>query len=175
MNTYKYTAEELLTLSETKERLENYGDEHLIKLKIKNDLARTKNYKENIFYYATGGTGESGVGEGLYLGCDKRVLNNFYNSDGTYGKIKKYIGTPSFIDLADYADFDEFEKQAIEKFGKQKNNTHLKLLILLKGYDGIRYYDPIATGEEYVLFNTEKVSIFPIPKKSHILLESIVL
>ncbi len=25
------------------------------------------------------------------------------------------------------------------------------------GFDGIRYYDPQATGEEFVLFNTEKV------------------
>ena len=24
-------------------------------------------------------------------------------------------------------------------------------------YDGIRYFDPIATGEEFVLFNTHKV------------------
>jgi hypothetical protein len=169
MNNYKYTAEELLSLPETKERLENYGDEDFIKLKIKTDLARTKKYKENIFYHATGGTGESGVGEGLYLGRDRRALNNFYNSDGTYGKIKIYIGTPLFIDLAYYADFDAFEKQAIEKFGKQKNNNHLKLLTLLKGFDGIRYYDPFATGEEYILFKTEKVSILSTSKNCQLL------
>jgi hypothetical protein len=68
---------------------------------------------------------------------------------------------------------DEFEKQAIEKFGIQKNNKALKLLTLLKGYYGIRYYDPLATGEEYVLL--EEVSIFHTSKKSHILLESIML
>ena len=69
----------------------------------------------------------------------------------------KYIGNPNFIDLADYADFEMFEKEAIKKFGKQQHNNHLKELSLSKGYDGIRYYDPQATGEEFVLYNTETV------------------
>ena len=61
------TVEELLKLSKTKELLENYGDEYLINQKIKFDLAQSKNYKTNIYYHATGGTGESGLGKGLYL------------------------------------------------------------------------------------------------------------
>jgi len=30
-------------------------------------------------------------------------------------------------------------------------------LTLELGFDGILYFDPYATGEEFVLFNTEKV------------------
>ena len=67
MNNYKYTAEQLLSFLETKERLDNYGDEEFVAIKIETDLARTENYQENIFYHGTGGTGETGVGQGLYL------------------------------------------------------------------------------------------------------------
>lgn len=158
MNDYKYTAEELFSLPETKERLEHYGEEEDIALKIKLDLARTENYQDNTFYHGTGGFGEAGVGQGLYLGKDKIAINNFYNSDGEDGEIETYIGNPNFIDLADYSDFDKFEEEAIEKFGKRESNNHLKELTLLKGFDGIRYYDPEATGEEFVLFNTKKVN-----------------
>ena len=31
------------------------------------------------------------------------------------------------------------------------------MLTLKKGFDGIRYFDPYTTGEEFVLFNTDKV------------------
>lgn len=148
---------DLLDLPETRERLENYGDEDMIKRKIKFDLARAENYKTNTFYHATGGIGEAGVGEGLYLGKDKKALNNFYNCDGEYGEILEYEGNPKFIDLTLYSAFEKFEKEAIIKYGKQKHNEHLKKLTIEKGFDGIRYYDPIATGEEFVLFNTFKV------------------
>jgi hypothetical protein len=152
------TAEELLNLPESRVRLENYGDEYLIQRKIKLDLAKTRNYKPNFFFHATGGIGEAGVGEGLYLGKDKRALRNFYNSAGQEGKIIKYYGKPRFLNLALYSDYDEFEKEAIRRFGRRKNNEHMKLLTLEEGYDGIRYYDPIATGEEFVLFKVNKVA-----------------
>jgi hypothetical protein len=148
-------AEDLLNLPETKKRLNDYGDEILIKNKIKFDIAKIKNYKTNIFYHATGGYGETGLGKGLYLGKDKRALNNFYNTNG--GKIEIYKGNPKFLDLSNYGDFDNFESKAKKKYPNSTNNEHLKLLILKMGYDGIRYYDPQATGEEFVLFNTNKV------------------
>lgn len=152
-------AEELLKLPETKNRLDGYGDKYLINQKTKKDLAKTKNYKKNIFYHATGGLGEIGLGSGLYLGKDRNALNNFYNSDGQYGEIIEYFGNPSFIDLSNYNDFDKFESQAIKKYPNRKYNEHLKLLTIEMGYDGIKYYDPIATGEEFVLFNTDKVKL----------------
>jgi hypothetical protein len=151
------TAEELLNLPETKEKLESYSDEYGIKRKIRLDLAKTKKYKPNIFYHATGGIGESGVGRGLYLGKDRKALDNFYNSDGDDGAIIEYRGNPKFIDLSLDKDFDGFEKEAIKKYGKLKYNDHLRRLTLKKGFDGIRYYDPFTTGEEFVLYNADKV------------------
>jgi len=153
----RLTAETLLQLKETKQRLEEYGDEYLIRNKIKKDLAKSKNYKDRIFFHASGGIGENGVGVGLYLGKDKNAIDNFYNSDGTFGEIEKYIGAPRFIDLVNYEDFDEFEKIAKQNYPNEENNNHFKKLVLKKGFDGIRYYDPIATGEEFVLFNINKV------------------
>lgn len=155
--TKSLTAEELLELTETKERLRSYSDAYGIKRKVRLDLAKTKNYKPIIFFHATGGTGEAGVGRGLYLGKDKKALSNFYNSDGEYGTIIEYRGKPKFIDLALYKDFDEFEKEAIKKYGRLKYNDHLIKLTLKKGFDGIRYYDPFTTGEEFVLYNTDKI------------------
>ena len=158
MNNYKYTAEQLLALPQTIERLNQYGDESMIISKIEKDIANTKNYQKNVFYHGTGGFGESGVGQGLYLGEDKNAINNFYNGDGRDGEIETYIGKPLFIDLSIFSDFYNFEEDAIKKFGKQEYNNHFKALTLLKGFDGIRYYDPIATGEEFVLYNTQKVN-----------------
>ena len=155
------TAEELLELEETRELLDNYGDAYLIEKK-KKDLAKTCNYKKGVFYHATGGLGESGLGKALYLGKDRRALNNFYNLDGTEGCIEMYLGNPLFIDLALYDEFDKFESTAKEKYPNAKYNAHLRLLTLALGYDGIRYYDPIATGEEFVLYNTDKV----VPQKN---------
>jgi hypothetical protein len=155
------TAEELLELEETRELLDNYGDAYLIEKK-KKDLAKTCNYKKGVFYHATGGLGESGLGKALYLGKDRRALNNFYNLDGTEGYIEVYIGDPLFIDLALYDEFDKFECTANEKYPNEKYKAHLRLLTLALGYDGIRYYDPIATGEEFVLYNTDKV----VPQKT---------
>lgn len=90
------TAEKLLELPETKKRLENYGDDYLINKKIKFDLAKTKNYKNNLYFHATGGCSEDGVGKGLYIGKDMRALNNFYNSNG--GGIDIYCGNFKYID-----------------------------------------------------------------------------
>lgn len=156
------TAEELLKLEETSKLLDNYGDAYLIEKKKKKDLAKTCNYKKGVFYHATGGLGESGLGKALYLGKDRSALNNFYNLDGTEGYIEVYVGDPIFIDLALYDEFDKFECTAKGKYPNEKHKTHLRLLTLALGYDGIRYYDPIATGEEFVLYNTDKV----VPQKT---------
>ena len=157
MNRVHLTAEELLKLPETLRLLGEYSDEEGINHKLKYDIARTTNYKKNIFYHATGGTGEIGLGQGLYLGKDKRALRNFYNGDGERGVIEVYKGIPNFLDLSDYSAFVNFEKKALQIYGKDKNNSYFRKLTLKNGYDGIRYFDPIATGEEFILFNTIKV------------------
>lgn len=158
MAQFKYLSTEMmLELHETQERLSQIGDLSVIRRKIRLDLAKTKNYKQNIYYHATGGIGETGVGEGLYLGKDKKALDNFYNCDGTEGEIIKYIGSPKWVNLTNYSDFETFEQEAISCNGRRLNNEHLKLYALSKGFDGIRYYDPIATGEEFVLFRKTMV------------------
>ncbi len=47
-------------------------------------------------------------------------------------------------------------------FPDEKNNNELKKMTLSLGYDGIRYYDPIATGEKFVLYNTDKVELIRV-------------
>lgn len=90
-----------------------------------------------------------GAGRGLYIGRDKNALMNFYTDDVNYPQdfIVKIIGKFNFFDLLDNQTF----------LKKNKNNLEKKVLSL--GYDGIRYYDSDATGEEFVLFNHSKILI----------------
>lgn len=90
-----------------------------------------------------------GVGKGLYMGRDKRALINFYseNLDNPQDFILKIRGDFNFFDLLDNQIFLE------------ENRNNLEEKVLSMGYDGIRYYDPGATGEEFVLFNYSKILI----------------
>ena len=159
---YQYTAEELFLSTEYKEEIEfalGEPSDDFYKVRFKKDIAKTKKYKEGIYYHATGGLGESGVGRGLYLGKDRSALNNFYNSDGEEGYIQKYIGFPNFIDLTNPMKYNQFEHEAILKYGKDEASDYMKKYTLEKGFDGIRYYDPSTTGEEFVLYNIDKVKL----------------
>ncbi len=91
-----------------------------------------------------------GVGVGLYLGRDKNALVNFYskNLDNPQDFTIKIKGDFSFLNLLDDQNF----------LRENKNNLEEKVLSL--GYDGIRYYDPDATGEEFVLFNYKKATFY---------------
>ncbi len=93
-----------------------------------------------------------------------KALLNFYNNEGKRGAIKKYKGNPKFIDLTKYKNFRVFENIAIKNFTKLRYNEHLKSITLEMGFDGIRYYDPTATGEEFVLYNTKKVKLISVIK-----------
>ena len=147
------TTEEILNTPKIQKLIfDNYSDIE----NIMDFYAKTVNYKTNIYYHATGGYGESGVGRGLYLGKDWQVLEKFYNADN-FGDIDMYEGEPSFLDLTEEKDFNTFKKNAEEKFGKLEKNEHLKKLCLEEEFDGIRYFDFCATGEEFVLYNTDKV------------------
>lgn len=144
MAQFKYLSTEMmLELHETQERLSQIGDLSVIRRKIRLDLAKTKNYNQNIYYHATGGIGETGVGEGLYLGKDKKALDNFYNCDGTEGEIIKYIGSPKWLNLTNYSDFETFEQEAISCNGRRLNNEHLKLYTLSKGFEELDIMIPL--------------------------------
>jgi len=126
-------------------------------------ICNPKNFKRNIYYHQANSEEEKqsilengfdiyrirksncGAGRGLYLGRDRKVLVNFYNEVicGFDFSIK-VIGEFIFFDTITNDDF-AFNQANIEKY------------ILEKGYDGIRYFDPDATGEEFVLFNLDKI------------------
>ena len=91
-----------------------------------------------------------GAGRGLYLSRDKNVLVNFYSDDLNNPKdfSLKIKGNFNFLDLLDDLEF------------LQKNKNDLEEKVLTMGYDGIRYYDPDATGEEFVLFNYKKAFFY---------------
>ena len=126
-------------------------------------ISDPKNFKKNIFYHQANSEEDKlsilengfdinrieksnrGAGKGFYLGRDKKVLVNFYNEVicGSDFSIK-IVGDFIFFDTITNDNFD-FNQANIEKY------------ILEKGYDGIRYFDPDATGEEFVLFNLDKI------------------
>jgi hypothetical protein len=91
-----------------------------------------------------------GVGKGLYLGRDKNALVNFYSDNINNPKdfTLKIKGDFNFLDLLDNQEF------------LQENKENLEKKVLLMGYDGVRYYDLDATGEEFVLFNFKKATIW---------------
>lgn len=150
------TAEELFELPETKIRLRNIDiDAETIR---KEFHAKTKNYKDNTYYHVETKNGESGVGEGLYLGKDKEALQKFYDIGQEGYEVKTYKGDFKFLDLTDYDKFDKFEKEAKNKYPNEESGNEIKKLAIEKGYDGIRYYDPEATGEEFVLYNLKKLT-----------------
>lgn len=82
-----------------------------------------------------------GVGVGLYLGRDKNTLVNFYDPDWNNTDYTiKITGNFNF--------YDGINNPIIEN----------PIEVVKQGFDGIRYYDPDATGEEFVLFNIAKAN-----------------
>ena len=85
----------------------------------------------------------------MYLGRDKKALTNFYFAD---------VNKPQDFTLKIIGDFNFLDLVGNQKF-LQENKDSLEEKVLSLGYDGIRYYDPDATGEEFVLFNYSKILI----------------
>lgn len=116
---------------------------------------------------------------GLYLGKDQQALNDFYGmrvrdelmDDATVSEFKIQ---PKWLDLSNRVDEDAFLKKVEEKYnvksGTAKFGDALIKEVAASGYDGVRYFDPYATGEEFVL--TKPLSELkrgvvkgPLPKK----------
>ena len=104
----------------------------------------------------------------MYLGKDKDALISFYGIELDDIIVDTYVGNINWLDLIDYKDYKKFEIEAVKKYGEnytQKSSLldidirgqFIKKLTIEKGFDGVRYYDPNATGEEFVLFNTKSV------------------
>jgi len=146
-------AEDILKFKKTKTIMQGLGDVDDVKYWIKQYHAKTKNYKPDTYYRVEANTGYAGVGNGLYLGRDKNALKSFYDLENDNLPISEYQGNVKWLDLLDYDDYDKFEKQQ----GDLTNSNDISKVVLAMGFDGIRYYDPQATGEEFVLFNMKKV------------------
>ncbi len=153
------TAEKMLKKVETAKKINSVGGKEYSNTIIKMFLAKTKNYKPNIYYHIEDGLGMGygGVGSGLYLGKDREALVNFYDIEGEGKEVKVFMGNPYWLDLMDYDKCAKFEKSFAKKNINILNSDWVGKVVSEMRFDGIRYYDPTATGEEYVLFNNKKV------------------
>jgi hypothetical protein len=117
--------------------------------------SKSCNHKDGLYYRVDGaGGGYAGVGKGLYLGRDKEAIRNMYGIENEDKSLDTYYGDGiRWLDLSDYGEKRNFEK----KYGQLLNSETIPDVVMNLGFDGIRYYDPFTTGEEFVLFNTSKV------------------
>jgi hypothetical protein len=153
------TLESMLVHPKTKQILKEAWGEDLEDW-IKYHHAKRKNFKPNTYYHVNSpkGAGFPGVGKGLYLGRDKEALRSLYGPEVEEDKkVLTFEGKPKWLNLMDYEDFNNFLKRATNIYGNLPGLEQLKKATLFKRYDGIKYYDPQATGEEFVLYNTDKL------------------
>lgn len=150
------TAEEILNLPETIAKLDELGIDP--EEWIERHIATEKDYKGDLYYRVDGrsGAGYAGVGNGLYLGRNKTKLDNFYNPEGD-GQILTFKGKPRWLNILDPRREAAWNRYLQAKGIDPVNSGEIGELVKALGYDGIRYFDPFATGDEYVLFNTSKM------------------
>lgn len=140
-------------------------------------LSNPDNFKQNTFYhYANSledqrqilkkgfdvnkvGKQNQGLGSGLYLGRDKKTLMKFYDANliGDENCIITIKGKFNFLSLLSETKEQKFLKKARKMFPNDPD--HIEKYTTKLGYDGIRYYDPLATGEEFVLFDLSAITI----------------
>lgn len=105
---------------------------------------------------------------GLYLGKDQNVLQEFYglglDAEGLPTKSTKLQGEPKWLDLLDRKAEETFindvkKKYKVKDEKSEKFGEVLEKEVLARGFDGIRYFDPWATGEEFVLVNQNALKL----------------
>lgn len=150
------TAEELLETPYVQDQLRGgFGDD--VEFWVDQFHSKTKNYLPGLYYRVDGaGEGHGGVGKGMYLGRDKEAIRNFYGINNEHRPLLSYYGEDiKWLNLTDRREFEKFES----KYGDMVNSDEIGRVVTKLGYDGIRYYDPHASGEEFVLFNVDKVKL----------------
>ena len=129
-------------------------------------LSKPENHKKNIYYHNANSKEDKQkilkrgfdleknekdypLGKGLYLGRDKNALTKFYtqNVNRPEDFTITITGKFNFLDLTN----EDKLRNVLSKAELFKKNIVDYTLAL--GFDGIRYYDPDATGEEFVLYN----------------------
>lgn len=157
---FNLSAEDMLKDRRTLTMLKELGDKNSIKYWIENYHAKSTNYKPSTYYRVLNtGINYAGVGKGLYLGRDKQALSNFYDLEQEGLPIVEYKGNPKWLDLMDYARYRKFARTLLNNSIEIINSNEVGEIVIGMGYDGIKYYDPFATGEEFVLFNIRKVRL----------------
>ena len=144
------------------------GDKETILAHQEQFYVRPKRMKEGVFYHFTpdkkltaegllSGTAkrfDKQLGPGLYVGQDAQALKNFYGLDMRGGQAVRLEGNPKILDLTDsFKSVDDANRAARKEFPKEK--YPLGKWVQKQGYDGIKYFDPVATGEEYVVYNAK--------------------
>ncbi|MDD4528196.1 MAG: hypothetical protein PHF25_09255, partial [Candidatus Margulisbacteria bacterium] len=104
---------------------------------------------------------------GMYLGRDPKALSNFYgmiikDDFGENPIVSSFKMAPKWLDLSNKADETKFLNEVSKKYNVRKGRTAefgdaLEKEIIARGYDGARYFDPYATGEEFVLVKNPPV------------------
>ena len=119
------------------------------------------NHQDNIYYHVNTDNRKpySGVGNGLYLGRDTNVLLKFYDLEEYGFSVSKYSGTPKWFNLMKKESFNKFREIFKDNGIDIINSDAVGPIIMKLGYDGIRYYDIMATGEEFVLFDESKLKL----------------
>ena len=133
-------------------------------------LAKGTNFQVNCYYHNSD-SGESKVailkngfdfkkakiqndlGQGMYCGRDRNAILGFYTADlhNPNDFIINVTGNFNFINLIRWDDLQNFRQ-------KFSSTDVMKFWLCKNRYDGIRYYDPYCTGEEFVLCNLSAVS-----------------
>ena len=149
----------------------------------------SKNGKSGVFYHLT--TGEpftefdkakaasrfaergGGISEikGLYLGRDEQATKAFYGLDEQKANLIKFEGQPKLLNLTKKADEEKFLTEVQKKYGIKNTKSPefgsaLEKELNERGFDGAKYFDPYATGEEVVITNPQSVKATGINGKA---------
>jgi len=123
-------------------------------------ISKEENYKNNIYYHVDTKNDKpySGVGNGFYLGKDPISLSRFYDLENEY-TISNFKFNAKWFNLMKSSNFKRVQT-IFDNYGINIiNSDEVSEIVLKMGYDGIRYYDIFATGEEFVLFNMKLFNI----------------
>lgn len=130
-------------------------------------FARTQNTPEGTYYHlsregikSTAPTDlMNDIGSALYVGRDPAALKEFYGElqgvdDGEVFEFK--ADDLNILDAREIADFDKIKRDAKKEFPDEK--FPVGAYARAHGYDALVYFDPWATGEEFAIFNKDKVT-----------------
>lgn len=150
------TPEQLLKNKEIKEEIRSaFGEDS--EQWVRDNWAKSKNMQPKTYYrYDGAGGGYAGMGNGLYLGRDPKALDAFYNQFGDRElPLFTFKGDPKWLDIADPRRKKIWEEYLAKKRIDPLNSNLVGKEVRKLGFDGIKYFDAQATGEEFVLFNTK--------------------